>query len=181
MIALGSGKNLANFTFVDNVSYALVLAATELSYNSPLNNQAYFITNKKVVNFWEFVGKIYSGLGYSKPSIFVNETLILRISKFLAVLSARLKNYKPFLTEEKVLYTTKHHFYCDDKATRDFGYFPPVSMEEGIEKTLEAFQYLAKEETEPTILQRYNIKGRVIQLIVCYFVMRSLWKLIWKY
>ena len=65
---IGDGSNLVDFTYVENVAYAHVLAATRLTgRDSPLCGQAYFITNQQPVLFWDFFTLLYRELGYEEP------------------------------------------------------------------------------------------------------------------
>jgi 2-alkyl-3-oxoalkanoate reductase len=40
------------------------------------------------------------------------------------------------LTRFTIRYLTTHHYFSHDKATRDLGYRPRVSLDEGIDRTL---------------------------------------------
>jgi sterol-4alpha-carboxylate 3-dehydrogenase (decarboxylating) len=64
---IGDGKNLADFTFIDNVVYAHYLAAIKLAPNSKVSGQAYFITNDEPTPFWSFVGRLLNEFGSPKP------------------------------------------------------------------------------------------------------------------
>lgn len=64
---IGDGKNVCDFTYVENIAYAHVLAAEKLS-KAVGGGQAYFVTNDEPRPFWTMMGDILEGLGCVPPS-----------------------------------------------------------------------------------------------------------------
>ncbi|KAL0407821.1 UNVERIFIED_CONTAM: 3beta-hydroxysteroid-dehydrogenase/decarboxylase isoform 2 [Sesamum radiatum] len=67
---IGDGKNMYDFTYVENVAHAHVCAeralASERTVAERAAGQAYFITNKEPIRFWDFMSLILEGLGYQR-------------------------------------------------------------------------------------------------------------------
>lgn len=52
---VGDGRNVADFTYIDNLVHALLLTVPRLVRGSPVCGQAYFITNGEPRFFWRLV------------------------------------------------------------------------------------------------------------------------------
>lgn len=142
---IGNGKTKWEFTYVGNIADACLQAADHLTESSPVPGQAYFITNDETTLFWQHMGTILSGLGYPPPSIripfIVCFILAAIVDFFLWVLSPIYKPAKPpnFTKQRVRLLSTDRAISCE-KAKRDFGYKPRVSMEEANKRTIEYFK-----------------------------------------
>jgi len=69
---LGNGCNLIDWTYVENVAYAHVLAADRLvPGNDSVAGQAFFITNGEPAPFWDMAKYIWSNLDYPVPTVVV--------------------------------------------------------------------------------------------------------------
>ncbi len=65
----------------------------------------------------------------------------------------------------RIKISTVNRVFCADRATRDFGYEPVLSMEEALAKTLASFQHLrAAEGGAPQ--QKKGGAGRVVLLLL---------------
>lgn len=148
---IGNGKTKWEFTYVGNVADACIKAAETLVPGSPVAGQAYFITNDETTLFWEQCGVILGGLGYPVPSVcipfVVCFVIAVLIELVLLLLSPIYKPKKPpTFSRQRVVLLTSHRKISCAKAKRDFGYAPKVSMDEGMRRTIEYFQPLAKDE-----------------------------------
>jgi nucleoside-diphosphate-sugar epimerase len=121
--AIGDGKPIWDFTYVTNVSFACMKAATALSMsNSPVAGQAYFVTNCEPRPCWGFFGSIHSRLSLLRP-----------IYK---------PKQPPSLSRQRVKLMTSTRTFSCKKARADFNYVPPVSMDEGLDRTIAHFTHL---------------------------------------
>jgi sterol-4alpha-carboxylate 3-dehydrogenase (decarboxylating) len=141
---IGDGKNLADFTFIDNVVYAHYLATLKLAPNSKVSGQAYFITNNEPTPFWNFIGKLLNEFGSPKPERSISFVFAYILAWFMEYLSwilswLPLVNYKPSITRHMVCIVAKDRYFNCDKAKRDLGYSPIVSLEEGLQITVAYF------------------------------------------
>ena len=110
--------------------------------------QAYNITNDSPLPFWAFLSQLLTGLGYPRPSRSLPYSLVYVLAlllHLLCLLLSPLLTLRPTFTPMRVALAGTHHHYSCKRAQRDFGYSPPVSLAEGVEKTLEHFAYLKKQ------------------------------------
>jgi len=70
---VGDNSNLWDFTYVDNVAYAHILAAEnllapekDLEFGSAAG-EAFMITNGEPVYFWDFARGVWAGFGHVNP------------------------------------------------------------------------------------------------------------------
>ncbi|XP_076467798.1 sterol-4-alpha-carboxylate 3-dehydrogenase, decarboxylating-like isoform X2 [Babylonia areolata] len=139
---IGDGKNLVDFTYVDNVVHGHILASEKLAKDSPVCGKAYHITNDEPVYFWTFMSRLVQGLGYEAPHINLPYLLVYLIALLLMLVSkvvSPVVSFTPTFTPMKVALAGTHHFYLCDRAKKDMGYKPIVSLDEGIQLTVQAF------------------------------------------
>jgi sterol-4alpha-carboxylate 3-dehydrogenase (decarboxylating) len=135
---VGDARKLSDFTYIDNLVDGLLLASDELTASSPVGGQAYFVTNGEPRSFWEFIGKLLDGLSLQRPTFRVPFPIAYSAAAFREGLDALrgVATSEESLTRFTIRYLTTHHYFSHDKATRDLGYRPGVSIDEGIARTL---------------------------------------------
>lgn len=142
---IGSGENLFDFTYVENVAHAHALADAALrAPASPAAAQAFFINNDSPVLFWGMMGDICEGLGYARPSVQLPVWLMM----FVAVVSVWLSQtfgVKTDLNPMRVRVCSVERTLSCAKAKQLLGYAPLVDMKTGLERTLATFQHLQKD------------------------------------
>ncbi|XP_009979536.1 PREDICTED: sterol-4-alpha-carboxylate 3-dehydrogenase, decarboxylating [Tauraco erythrolophus] len=142
---IGDGKNLVDFTYVENVVHGHILAAENLHQDSPLCGKAFHITNDEPVPFWAFMSRILTGLNYDPPKYrvpyWLAYYLALLVSLVLRLLSP-LVTIKPTLTPMRVALAGTFHYYSCERAKRVMGYKPVVSLDEAIDRTLQSYPHL---------------------------------------
>ena len=106
------------------------------------------MTNDEPVQFWVFTGTVLEQMGYTAPTAHLPYWLILFVAYFLhylhlcllqpisQALSLQGSLKQPFLTPFKVSLAATHHYYNCQKAKRDLGYRPLVSVKQGIDITI---------------------------------------------
>lgn len=137
---IGEGHNVVDFTYVDNVVYAHLLAAHALKANSPVLGQTYFITNGEPRLFWDFVGQMLESCQCPRPTKAVSFTVAYVLAWLMEIVYSFIGwsgLWKPVLSRKMVLTCCSHHWFSHEKATRDFNYLPIVSLQEGIKRTSE--------------------------------------------
>lgn len=150
---IGTGDNLSDFTFSENVIHAHICAEKALNFQTvSVAGKAFFITNLEPMKFWEFLSLLLEGLGYQRPFIKLPAKLvqyILSVLKwFHEKLGPRYFSY-PLLVHFIQLASYTRTFNCM-AAQKDIGYSPIVSLEEGVTLTIESFSHLAKESSFST-------------------------------
>lgn len=143
---IGDGSSLWDFTYVGNVSYACLKLGRALEDpNSTCAGQAYFVTNREPRRFWEVTGILTSRLGYPPPSIHIPTIFCLVIAVILEIVLFLLKplyvpKKPPTISRQRIALLTCSRVFSCDKAKQDFGYDPPVSMDEAIDRTVSYFE-----------------------------------------
>ncbi len=130
---IGDGKNLVDLTFVENVAYALVLALTP----TDAVGKTYTITNDEHVPLWPTIRSILKQLHISQPQRHIPLNLAL-IAAWVMELRASITKREPLLTRYSVAILARTQTYDISAARRDLGYIPPITVAEGMERTLAA-------------------------------------------
>ncbi|XP_078403245.1 sterol-4-alpha-carboxylate 3-dehydrogenase, decarboxylating isoform X2 [Cetorhinus maximus] len=144
---IGNGKNLVDFTYVDNVVHGLILAAENLHPKSHICGKAYHITNDEPIPFWTFLSEILVGLNYDPPKYHIPYLLVYYLAALLSILVLLLKPFvtiKPTFTPMRVALAGTFHYYSCERAKKELGYKPVVCLSEGIKYTIQSFTYLSK-------------------------------------
>jgi sterol-4alpha-carboxylate 3-dehydrogenase (decarboxylating) len=136
---VGGGDWLSDFTYVSNLVDALLLAEEQLGPDGKANGQAYFITNGEPTKFFDFVGELLrqSGLppirGYAPYWLAYG---VAAIKEGIDTLRGGDLNADQGVSRFAIKYLCTHHYFSIEKARRDLGYEPKVSLAEGIERTV---------------------------------------------
>ncbi|NLY93644.1 MAG: NAD-dependent epimerase/dehydratase family protein [Myxococcales bacterium] len=136
--SVGRGTWLSDYTYVDNLVDALLLADEKLAGDAIAGGQAYFVTNGEPMPFWSFVEKVLARLGYPPIKYRVPYTLaygIAAVKEGIDTLRGGTLNAEDGFTRFAIKYMCTHHYFSIEKARRELGYEPKVSVDEGIERT----------------------------------------------
>jgi nucleoside-diphosphate-sugar epimerase len=133
-------RKLSDFTYVDNLVRALLLADERLAPGSVVAGQAYFITNGEPRPFFDFVGRLLALLDLP-PILFPMPYSIAytaaAVAEAIDTLRGGTLNNENGMTRFAVRYMCTHHYFSIAKARRDLGYDPEVSLDEGLRRTAE--------------------------------------------
>lgn len=134
---VGDGENLVDIVFVENAALAHVQAFEHLKPGSRVCGQAYFVGQERPVKLWDFINQVLSYVKVEPVmrSIDVGSAyklgwLLEKVYKFLGI-----RKPEPPMTRFVALNLGKSHYFSHEKAKRDFGYVPKVSIEEGLKRT----------------------------------------------
>lgn len=149
---IGDGNNTYDFTFVENVGHAHVCAERALASGGVnaerASGQAYFITNMEPIKFWEFVSLILAGLGYERPRIKIPAFIVMPIAHMVNWIYKLLGPYGmpvPQFTPSRIRLLSCCRTFNSSKAQDRLGYNPIVSLQEGIQRTIDAYSHLKAE------------------------------------
>jgi sterol-4alpha-carboxylate 3-dehydrogenase (decarboxylating) len=140
-VQVGRGVWLSDYTYVSNLIDAVILADEALAANgleSVAAGEAYFITNGEPMPFWDFVRKVMARLGFPPIKYRAPKSLVYAIAAVkegIDTLRGGTLNTEDGLTRFAIRYMCTHHYFSIEKAHRDLGYSPSVSVDEGIERT----------------------------------------------
>jgi nucleoside-diphosphate-sugar epimerase len=134
---VGDGENLVDVIFVENASFAHVLAFEHLQPGSQVCGQAYFVGQERPVKLWDFINIILGQLNIAPVLSSIDVQSAYRLGWFFEKLFkiAGIQKPEPPMTRFVALNLGKSHYFSHEKAKRDFGYYPRVSIEEGLKKT----------------------------------------------
>jgi len=132
---IGTGRNLVDLTYVENVVHALLLALDAPS----AVGKTYTITNDAHVSLWDVIRAVLQHLDLP--------TNLRKIPLPVALTAARVMEWRATFTGKEPLLT---HYsaailgctqtYDISAAKRDLGYTPPIALNEAIERTLTALR-----------------------------------------
>ncbi|KAI4337207.1 hypothetical protein L6164_015652 [Bauhinia variegata] len=149
---IGDGNNLYDFTYVQNVAHAHLCAeralASEGAIAEKASGEAYFITNMEPIKFWEFVSLILEGLGYERPRIKIPASVMMPIAHMVEWTYKLLGPYGmkvPQLTPSRIRLLSLSRTFDSSKAKDRLGYTPIISLQEGLQKTIESYPDLRAE------------------------------------
>jgi len=134
----GKGAKLSDFTYVENLTDALLLAAEGLAPGGKAAGQAYFITNGEPYPFFAFVADVLAQLGLPamKGSVpYAVAYAAASVAEAWDTLKGGTLHAESGLTRFAVRYMCTHHYFSIEKARRELGYHPAVTLAEGIRKT----------------------------------------------
>jgi nucleoside-diphosphate-sugar epimerase len=107
--------------------------------NSIAAGQAYFTTNGEPMPFWDFVKRVAGRLGLPSIRYTVPYRPIYALAAIREWLDARrggkLMADDSGLTRFAIRYLVTHHYYSIDRARRELGYNPAISLDAGIDLT----------------------------------------------
>ena len=138
---VGSGDNRIDTTYIDNAAQAHFDAYDHLAPGAPCAGRAYFISNGEPRPAREIVNALLRAAGAPE----VRKTIPFGVAYAAGVVCEGLWHVLPlrgeppmtrFLAEQLV--TT--HWYDMGPATRDFGYVPKVSIDEGLARLAAAYR-----------------------------------------
>ncbi len=132
---VGDGKNLISMIYVENAARAHLQAADALSLTSPVAGQAYFINEPEPVNLWDWINTLLARAGLPPVTKGISAGTASAIGGTLEVLHRVCGiSSEPRMTRFLASQLSRSHWYRVDKARRDFGFAPLVSVEEGLRR-----------------------------------------------
>lgn len=143
LVRIGDGTNRVDVTYIDNaVDAHLALHDALAAPDARARGQAYFIGGDRPVVLWDFVSQVLAGFG--APA--VKKKLPLGAARALgAIVETIYRALKlggePALTRSVAVVMGTSHYFSHEKARRDFGYEPRVSVDEGLARVFAASRH----------------------------------------
>ncbi|MBY0518241.1 MAG: NAD-dependent epimerase/dehydratase family protein [Bacteriovoracaceae bacterium] len=132
---VGSGDNQVDVIYVEEAAKAHVLAFEKLTTGSPVCGQAYFL-GQGPIRLWDFVQEILRRGEIDPPESSVN----LKLAYFMGWIFekiwilAGIYSPEPPVTRFVALNMGVDHWFSHEKAKRDLGWNPEISIEEGMNR-----------------------------------------------
>ena len=128
------GKNVVDVTCVENVAYSLRLAME----SEKANGKTYNITNGEPTEFKKILDKLFEEIGEKANYRKMNINLMYFVASVIEVFYKLFRIYKePMITKYTIATLGYSQSLNIEKAKRDLGYNPKITLEEGIEKYAE--------------------------------------------
>ena len=136
LMQVGSGRNIADFTFIDDCVSAHICAMEALGRNPDAAGRSFFISQGEPVLMWQWINEVLERSGLPP----VRRKISRRSAMFLAVLSELVVRLlpgerEPLLTRFLVSEMSTSHYFNIEAAKRELGYSPRFSMREAMDIT----------------------------------------------
>jgi nucleoside-diphosphate-sugar epimerase len=132
---IGNRPCLADTVYIDNAAKAHLLAADRLHTGSQIAGKAYFITNDQPVPLWDMVDRILDAAGLPPVVGKVSPELARLIGGGCEKIWTLLKlSGEPPMTRFVANELSTAHWFDISAAKRDLGYYPEVSIDEGLKR-----------------------------------------------
>jgi len=133
---VGDGTNLVDMIYVENAATAHLQAADALAQeDSPVAGKAYFLSQGEPVNCWQWIDDILALVdlppvkkSISQPAAWRVGTVLEKAYQLLGLRS------EPPMTRFLAAQLATSHWFDISAARRDFGYQPPISTAEGMQR-----------------------------------------------
>ncbi len=131
---VGSGNNLVDISYVDNVADAHVLAAENLSKNGTAAGRAYFISQGQPVNLWQWINSLLKRLDIEPVSRRTGFHTAYAAGAILETLYSVFRcQAEPPMTRFIAEQLAKSHWFSIQRARKDLAYSPQISTGRGME------------------------------------------------
>jgi 3beta-hydroxy-delta5-steroid dehydrogenase/steroid delta-isomerase len=130
LATVGDGTAKSDNSFIDNLVDGQIEAARHLFPGSPVCGEAYFITDGVPINYFDFYRPFIEGMGFEFPRWRLPAPGLYAVAAVWEFLHWTLRIPRPLLTRMEVRKMTVSHYSRIEKAQRDFGWRPKVSVEQ---------------------------------------------------
>lgn len=135
---VGSGNNLVDISYIDNVVHAHLLAAKNLEESGESAGNAYFIGQESPVKLWSWINTLYRDMGIPPITKKVPFQVAYIVGVFLELIYTLQRNQnEPKMTRFLAEQLARSHCFSHDRAYKDFGYMPVVTLDEGQKRLLQ--------------------------------------------
>lgn len=132
-LALPGPEKLIDTIFVENAAQAHVLALQELTGEARCAGKAYFVTNNEPMPQGEIIRKLLEAIGIQVSIRAIPVPLAMAAGALLETTWRTLRlESEPPVTRFSVEQLATAHWFDTSAASRDFGYEPEISIDEGL-------------------------------------------------
>jgi len=142
-LGVGRDQRLSDFTYIDNLVDALVLADAALVRDASLGGRPYFVNDGQPRAFWDFVDAVLVELGLPKTRgrvPFAVAYTVAAVAEGYRAMRGVKPGHEDGLTRYAVRYMCTHHYFDISAARTALGYAPAVDTDTGIRRTIAAFR-----------------------------------------
>lgn len=132
---IGSGRNVTDVSYIDNVVAAHINAACAIMKNPEASGRSYFITNGEPVLLWDFIDMILTRAGLEPVKRSVPEWIALPLSVFTETVHKLFQiKRESLITRFLVKELSGSHWFDIRNARKFLNYNPEISNIEGLRK-----------------------------------------------
>ncbi len=133
MATIDGGRARGGFTYVGNVVEAML----QSSVAEKTVGQAYNLADGTNASWKEYLRLFSAGLGCPAPWIDLGRSTALTLARILEAMHTLLRlPGRPLLTRHAINLLAIDQEFPSEKARREFGFAPSISLEEGIERSV---------------------------------------------
>jgi nucleoside-diphosphate-sugar epimerase len=138
---VGDGTNQVDTIYVENAAFAHIQAAEAMEPGSPVCGNAYFISQDDPVNCWGWINDVLALAGLPRVRKSISYYWAYRLGYALET-THELFNLQsePRMTRFLAAQLAKSHYFDITRAKKDFGYYPKVTIEEGMKRLGESLR-----------------------------------------
>ncbi len=130
---VGSGTNMVDISYVDNVAHAHMLAALNLDDSATAAGKAYFVSQGAPVNLWSWINELFIRVGIEPVKGNVSFTAAYTVGAVLEGWHSLFCSKKePRMTRFLAEQLAKSHYFSTAAIERDLGYSPRISTADGM-------------------------------------------------
>jgi nucleoside-diphosphate-sugar epimerase len=137
---VGDGKNRVDTIYIDNAADAHMCAAEHLQPGAPCLGKPYFITQNDPRTIADFLNGVLKAAGLPPETRTVPATLAYAAGWAMETFySWTGKQDEPRMTRFLARELSTHHWFNVQAATRDLGFTPTISIDEGFQRLTDWF------------------------------------------
>ena len=139
LVRVGQGENRVDIIYIDNAVYAHLKACDALGIGKPSAGKVYFVSDGEPVNLWEWINEVLKKT--SRPP--VTRSISYRTASRLGYFLEKIYNWgnikkEPPMTRFLASQLATSHYFDISLAKKDFGYWPVVNPEEGMNRLIQS-------------------------------------------
>jgi nucleoside-diphosphate-sugar epimerase len=132
---IGKRPCLVDTVYVDNAAYAHLLAADRLQIGGAIAGKVYFISNDEPLPLWEMVNRILAAACIPPVTRSIPTWAALSAGAICEVIWKMLRlSGEPPITRFVAKEMATAHWFDISAARRDLGYYPSISIDEGLKR-----------------------------------------------
>ena len=132
---VGDGTNRIDMVYIDNAATAHLQAAAALRPGGASCGRAYFISQGEPVNCWDWINQLLALAGQPPVTRSISCRRAWQLGHVFEFVYRTLGiSREPPMTRFLAAQLGTSHFFDIQNATRDFGYRPAISTEEGMRR-----------------------------------------------
>jgi nucleoside-diphosphate-sugar epimerase len=132
---VGDGTNQVDTIYVENAALAHIQAAEAMKPSSPVCGSAYFISQDDPVNCWGWINEVLELAGMPRVKQSISYHWAYRLGYTLETYHELFNlESEPRMTRFLAAQLAKSHYFDISRAKRDFGYYPKITIVEGMRR-----------------------------------------------